>query len=398
MLKLAVAISALVHTGALAYVVTRPPTPAPKVSPPPPPAIEIVEVTPAPQTSEPAIDVAFLDDATVASARAIDPADLVAPSPAPTHAASHASEHVTTTLPSSTSGTGAGSGEQPAGEGTAHPPGSSRMSMRRPKVDIALPRGTYDDLEHVPAGTNAAPDLTSGRLDPAGGGRYRTNEGVFVANVDRDGTVQFKNAKNLHFNLPVPHVKDIGNGISAWYNDSTKPVGSIGRPTPALDRFALNNDNIESNFNKPDSGGTVPLVGGGFDATDAFMRRHGQDPYASRKLAYLDSTRDERVQIGAKHRQQQLAQATQIMQKNLERMWATVAAPGARKQALFELWDDCAESGTDELVSAGAEARRLVVGFIRARLPVGGPLAYTSDELRGFNARKASRATFAPYD
>src|SRR6185436_9687493 len=87
----------------------------------------------------------------------------------------------------------------------------------------------------------------------------------------------------------------------------------------------------------------VPIAGGGFDVTDALMRRKGQDPYASKKLAFLDSTRDERVQRGTAHREQQLRQTSQIMQRNLDRLWQRVADPRARRTALFELWDEVIE-------------------------------------------------------
>ena len=386
-LQLGVAISAVVHTAALAYVVTRSVT-AQRVVEPATTPIEVIDV-PAPAPEAAPIEVAVLDPATIAALDAASAAPPSASAPA-----QHAGTASITTRERGASATGTSIIEQPA---TTEPtPGTSLLSMRRPRVDIALPSAKYDDLEHVPAGTNAEQDLTSGRLAPSGGGRYRSDEGVFVANVGADGSVKFKDSKNVHAQFAVPRVKNLGTGISAWLDDPNKPVGSIGQP--AHDKIALNNDNLEENFKRPDSGGTVPMVGGTFDATDAFMRRHGQDPYASRKLAYLDSTRDERVQIGTKHRQQQLAQATAIMQKNLDRMWASVADPAARKQALFELWDECAETGPEELVTAGAEARKLVTGFIRARLPVGSPTAYTADEIAAFNRRKQARATFAPYD
>jgi hypothetical protein len=389
MLQLGVAISAVVHTAALAYVVSRPVAARLVVAEQATP-IEIVDVPkPAPETAP--IEVAMLDAATIA---AMEPATAAPPSARAGTPVQHPWTASITARERGTSTTGTSIIEQP---GTSEPtPGTSLLSMRRPKVDIELPRAKYDDLEHVPAGTNAEQDLTSGRLAPSGGGRYRSDEGVFVANVGADGSVKFKDSKNFHVHLAVPSVRDLGNGISAWLNDRNKPVGTLAPTRP--ERIALNNDNLEENFKRPDSGGTVPIVGGGFDVTDAFMRSHGQDPYASRKLAYLDSTRDERVQIGTKHRQQQLAQATAIMQKNLDRMWASVADPAARKQALFELWDECAETGPEELVTAGAEARKLVTGFIRARFPVGSPTAYTADELATVNRRKQSRATFAPYD
>jgi len=142
----------------------------------------------------------------------------------------------------------------------------------------------------------------------------------------------------------------------------------------------------------------VPVLAGGFDTTDWLMRRHGQDPYASKKLAFLDSTRDERVQIGNRHRAEQLKQSPQLVQRNLDALWSATPDPDARKRALFELWDECAETGDPPLVAAGQAARRLVIGFIRGHLPAGGAGAFTPAELAGFARAKRSTAAFAPYE
>ena len=148
---------------------------------------------------------------------------------------------------------------------------------------------------------------------------------------------------------------------------------------------------IERDFNP----GWIGLDGLGI--CFVLMRRHGMDPYASKKLAFLDSTRAERAQIGMRHRAEQLAMAPEIMKRNLDRLWGTIAEPAARRQVLFELWDECAESGNDELVVAGHAARLLVVGWIQAKLPAGSALAYTAEDLAALNAKRTSKARFAPY-
>src|SRR5262249_8706762 len=122
------------------------------------------------------------------------------------------------------------------------------------------------------------------------------------------------------------------------------------------------------------------------------------DPYASRKLHVLDATRDQRAEIGSRHRIEQLSKAAQIMRANLDRVWATVRDLDARKQALFELWDVCAETGGATARGAGAVARRLVVGFIRAKLPAGSASAFTAAELAAFNLKRQSQAAFQPYE
>jgi len=257
----------------------------------------------------------------------------------------------------------------------------------------------------VPAGTTPEKDLRTGQLAPSGGGTYRSEQGPFVANVDADGHVTLKDGKNFHIHVAVPGGKQIGNAIRTWYDMPNKPTGTIdhqGEREIVSNIPALNDANGGSTLQGdkgPAPGAPIlPLVGGGFDITDALMRGHGVDPYASKKLAFMDATRDERVQIGQRHRSQQLAQVTQLMKRNLDRVWATVPGAAERKRTLFALWDECVETGTDEVVVAGTSARRLVIGFIRAHLPAGSADAFTSDELRALNQSRASTAPFAPYE
>ena len=72
------------------------------------------------------------------------------------------------------------------------------------------------------------------------------------------------------------------------------------------------------------------------------------------------------------------------VQRTLEELWAREHDPAARKQALFELWSDCADD------DAGQRARAMVIGWIRANLPEGSAGAYTPDDL--------DRLGFQPYD
>lgn len=131
------------------------------------------------------------------------------------------------------------------------------------------------------------------------------------------------------------------------------------------------------------------------DWQDRMMLSKGVDPYARNKLALLDRTRDQRVAVGERHRREQLGRATFLMQNNIDRLWATTTDLAARKVGLFELWDDCAETGSEEIAAAAA-ARSFVIGVIRGRLR--GADAYTAAELAALNARRRSSAVFAPYE
>lgn len=369
----AVAISALMHALAAAWVAVVYwlwPPPPPAAEPPPPVAIEVVRVEhPAP----------------AAAGRAEDgPLD-------PTPAMATATPRIAATVAATTGQSELGAANSAAVPGVVRGPGL--LAMRTPgetssrAVDLRL---------RVPAdfGAGAPPPPgveATGRLAPHGGGRYRSNEGVFTADVAADGSVTIKDHRNLNVHLALPGPKTIGHGIADWYESDKGPYGTDGKR-------ALENQ-VSGSVDKDDrsKAAVVPVLGGGFDVGDMLMRRHGQDPYASRKLAYLDATRDERVEIGNRHRAEQLAQAAKLMQKNLDRMWTSVRELAARKQALFEMWDECAETGEPAVVEAGAAARRLVVGFIRARLPAGSATAYTTAELAAYTRRKHSSQEFAPY-
>jgi hypothetical protein len=247
-------------------------------------------------------------------------------------------------------------GTTPGGTGTEPAPSRSKyLSMRSgSRPDLSLPTGRFDDLDRAPAGTApAAGPPSSGLLEDAAGGRKKSDQDVFVAKVDRDGSVRMRDKANVSAEL-------------SW--------------NPAK------------------------LLSGRFDVTDYLMRKTKNDPYASRKLKFLDETRDERVEIGKAWRQQQLQQTAMIMRKNLERAWTASSDLAARKQALFELWDEIVEPlsrddlADEVLVEAARSARKAVIGFIRAHLPQGSELAYSESELVAFNAKKQSSVKFSPYE
>jgi hypothetical protein len=130
-----------------------------------------------------------------------------------------------------------------------------------------------------------------------------------------------------------------------------------------------------------------------FDITDWMMRRHAMDPYAFDKLGFLDSTREDRYEMGLAFKREQLSHAAGYMLANIERAWASTRDPQARKQLLFELWDEVAEDGMPELVAGGIEARRMLIHVIHDRL---GPDAYSAGELARLNLARTSRAPFDP--
>ena len=306
--------------------------------PPPPPAvtIEMVEA-PAKQIvqeliSEP-IAVVVLDDLAITEPKRTPSARTKA-------SAKQKQITTTTTTGSETAIT------------TIETPHTNALGMRKPdRVDLRLPQTMRDSIANAPPGTRPEPPVeTTGKLKPSGGGTHKSDEGTFVAHVGKDGTVDIKDGKNLQ-------------------------VGQRPR---------LRNPKT-----------WIPLVAGSFDITDAVMRKTKNDPYFSKKLKYLDSTRDERVAIGSRYRKQELARSGEHMQKSLA---ALPADPVARRQALFELWDDCAETGEPAIVEGGRAARAIVFGYIRGRHAKGSAAAFTDNELVAFNKQRRSKTVFSPYD
>ena len=192
----------------------------------------------------------------------------------------------------------------------------------------------HGDLQGVVAAREA---IAAEELKPHKDGTFTSDKTTFVAKVEQDGTVSFKDKPNLN-------------------------VGGLH---------------------------------GTFDTTDWAMRAQGMDPYAAEKLRYLDRTRDQRVEVGKAYRKQQLKQSARLMQANLDRVWRSTTDAAARRQAIFELWDDCAESGEAELVEGAQDARALLVRFVQVKLT--GEAAFTTDELARLNAKRRSKTAFDPY-
>lgn len=381
------AISALIHVGVLAYLVHHF-LDAPDVGAATVPKTTVVEIIPAeplpPPPPAPAVappmDVALLD-----------------PPPAPSKIEPHAPPpvhrdpgHAISTAPVVTAP------EIGAGSGSDTPPTTAKPNLLGMRLTAPPPRIAVSGRMLNETAPRVGPDIPdvapTGALHPSGGGTAKIGDGPIGATVDADGAIHFKDGKNFGLDTKLPTGKAIGDGLRKWYDSNDK--------TPAdAEQERINNNRYRDADTKPDSGNvaSVPLVGGHFDADDWLMRRHGQDPYASRKLKMMDATRDERAAVGAHHRAEQLSHAAEIMQKNLDQLWASIHDAAARKEALFELWDECAESGDTALVEGGAAARSLVIGFIRAHFPEGGPDAFTTAEIAACERKKQSHARFSPY-
>jgi len=314
-------------------------------------------------------------------------------------------------------GAGASAGAEASLPDTSTPHATGMLAMRGLRHDLSLTpeiaaKLLANDKPYEPETTK--PD------------RFKPNnrdqsfkDSVMTTTVHPDGSVDFKDQKDfqIHFNLPIPRlrvlkqiVKAMGEGVDEWADDPYAERDRIGR-TQDLSREMLAIPGACQTWGDPgckadqqnrvhttEDGEALikPLIDGRADITSWLHRKYIGDPNASRKLAFLDSTRDERVRRGTKYRADQLEQSADIMRKNLEQLWRATSDAAERRDALFALWDECNE-GEGERGEAGERARAMVIGWIGSHLPKGQPGAFTDEQIASYDARRSSRQHFAPY-
>ena len=218
------------------------------------------------------------------------------------------------------------------------------------------------------------PFAVRSELRPDGPGGYATDEGPFVAHTDRQGRVEFEDRSSFRLDIPTPRrmAGDMGRALERWARDPR--------------RYAEENGNQNR-----------IAVGGQIELTDSIMRMGGQDPYAARKMEFLDRTRDERMRIAAAEHARRLRESLHRTGADLERVWRGPGSAAERRRLLFLLWDECLERGSEEDVRIARAVRGRIVGFVRRHLPVGSSTAYSAAELARLNAGRSSQERFDPY-
>jgi hypothetical protein len=275
--------------------------------------------------------------------------------------------------------------------------------MRGPDLGLAP-----DVAERIAAGGEPPPGRAreSGKLENVPGGGAVIHDRVTTVDIERDGTAHFRDKPDIdvHFHSPIPHIDvkadmaALGDALEDWYRD---PYAGT-RYGPSTDLSELNHavpgmcdrwgdpgcddplaPDVEKRARDRWNAGGVGVHGSADLSAYLYRKLAHADPYASRKLRLLDDTRAERIERGEQFRAEQAARSAELMQKTLEQLWASTPDPVARRAALHDLWADCADD------DAGARARSMVIGWIRAKLPPGSPDAYTPEEL--------ARLGFDPY-
>lgn len=369
-------LSSLVHVGVFAYLgwsaaprsvaaVAVSPPPAPPLPSPVEPVEPVVTVIELVTLAEP--PAAPLPVRRAATSRAARPQ---APGDAPAVIATHA-----------------GTAEPPAAPAPAEPAGSVLRMRGHQRPRLVVP-----DLSRI-AEAGAPPPAAvapSGELAEVGGGRRRSDQGTYVAEVARDGSVTLKDRPNLRVGFSVPTRKAAGNGLARWYRDPYAQTRDRERqPLPAGVV-----DDEEEQRKRPR---TAPVLTGTFDVTDWLMRMAGRDPYLAAKLRFLERTRAERVELAAEYRKELLRNVTVIVRGHAARAWAAPGDAADKRRLLFELWDECIEGGSEDERQAAELARAAVLGFVQSHLPAGSEHGYSAEELAELNRTRSSKQPFAPY-
>lgn len=151
---------------------------------------------------------------------------------------------------------------------------------------------------------------------------------------------------------------------------------------------------------------------------DILSAAAGEDPYARLKAALLKATFEMRLGMAIDFQKRQLDKRLSRLDSELDKIWADERRDlSSRKELLFQRWDECdepedADAGAelpgfgpvenseldDARQGAAASARKQILKFIREHAPKGSTEAFTAAELADMNRRRASKQKFNPYE
>lgn len=381
-----VGLSGLVHTGVFVYL-GWPSAPLP---------VTLVQTAIAPEAPEVALAVVAPTEMVIELVTLAEPVEpprselRAAVSPALRATAARAASRPldpgdAPALATTTATTTAGTSELPTAPAE---PASGGLRMRGHE----RPRLVMPDLSRIAeaAPPPLAPVAPSGELAEVGGGRRRSDQGTFVAEIGRDGSVTLKDRPNLRVGFAVPSPRALGQGLANWYRD---PYAQTRDP----ERQPLPSGVVDDEEEQRKRPKTVPLISGSFDVTDWLMRMAGRDPYMAAKLRFLDRTRAERVELAAEYRQELLRNVTVIVRAHAARAWEAPGTAAEKRRLLFELWDECIEGGSEDERQAAELARAAILGFVQSHLPAGSEHGYSAEELTELNRKRSSKQPFSPY-
>lgn len=268
---------------------------------------------------------------------------------------------------------------RPRVEGPALPPdpGGARIETNRDWLAGGLAEGARPDPDESQRGSLGLTRRRDGSVMYVDPGKR------FTASVNPDGTVRFGDRWGRD-----QHGKRMRGSGAALRSFGPSGIGGVGMAV------------------------TGP--------TEWLLALSGQEFDAAAKTAFLNQTRDLRMQIAVNFTRQLLESRLADLGQELIGLTADASRSLAERRAiLFQRWDECDERMTaglpdtdnggelppeavsaidDARLAAADKARRNIEGFIRRQLPRGSARAYTPAELAEFNRRRVSAETFAPYE
>ena len=139
-------------------------------------------------------------------------------------------------------------------------------------------------------------------------------------------------------------------------------------------------------------------ISGRFDLNNLTERLAGNDPYAYEKRKIAEATFEDRLCLAREAARRRQQEGLFNLNEHLEwlRHLPGLTRPQLR-EVVFDLWDECMDTGADGEPNLGAAARAGILAFIRRVLPPGTADAYTPAELVALNERRTSRNPFDPY-
>ncbi|MEM7152701.1 MAG: hypothetical protein AAF799_07655 [Myxococcota bacterium] len=222
----------------------------------------------------------------------------------------------------------------------------------------------------------------------------RRAELPFVVRIDAEGRMSFRDQQ---LKVGHPMVEKIRTAV----RNAKDPANA-----PPIDAKSL----IESLSQT--IGSLSPMVYVKLPRLDDLIRKgSGQEINTHLKLIFLEGTAELRHRMARTHAEERLNARLDALDKELQTLWYRSGLPAAqRREALFQLWDDCIEapprgsakvSDEQELErlrqSIAAKARKEIIQFIRRHVGQGTEDGYSAEELQRLNARRGSRERFTPY-
>jgi len=278
----------------------------------------------------------------------------------------------------------------PVPEGPAPPPTGTlpKASPEQPGPKASSEQAEQPGPKTSPEGpAPERPAESDGRPGSLGLGRQRDGSLLYVdpgkrftASVNADGSVRFGNRWGRD-----QHGKRMHGSGRALRQIGPSGVGAIGG---------------------------LPMTG----PTEWLLALQGQERDAAAKTAFLNQTRDLRIQLAVNFTLNLLAARLAELNQELLGLMADGSRVLAERRALlFQRWDECDERVSQGLPAGGelpteavsmidqarleaaGRARRNIEAFIRRQLPRGTPRGYTAAELAEFNRRRVSVEVFDPY-